>query len=337
MRRIALIALVFTVLTARAQDRADAVLKLWQADSIVVGKDTIRYVTYRRAKASGEPADLFVFCQGSQPIPLLPRFDGATYPPVPFDPELVPDNYLVVVVGKPGIPVTAAVNEEMLYKPGGRAPATYLYNDNLHWYAKATKAVIAHLKKAGNRKRGKVVLFGHSQGYRVAARVAATCKYISRLVVASANPFSRYHGGLTVLRNNPIYNAAHLAEKNEELMALYTDYRDFVRHRSNRRLLKVDRQFANWVSFNYPSAWRDLVKVKVPVLVLYGDRDDASLDNDLLPFLFAEVRQQNVKVQVYPGREHNFFETLEDGTPDYSLPGWDLVMTDVCRWLQTAP
>ena len=56
------------------------------------------------------PKPIFIFCQGSLPIPLI-IYDGKeSFGTFPFNPDSISKNYHLVIIGKPSIPLIADVN-----------------------------------------------------------------------------------------------------------------------------------------------------------------------------------------------------------------------------------
>jgi pimeloyl-ACP methyl ester carboxylesterase len=303
-------------------------------DSVTVQGETYRFVRYHKNLKDKKPKKLLLFCQGSLPIPLLPVQQGATYGPFPFNTAIFDEEYILLCISKPGIPVqTDKVDNKFEYKPGGHLTAEYIEKDYLDYYVRAANKVIHYaLKQPWSKKTG-IVLLGHSQGYRVAARIARKCKHISKVVLASANPYGRYHSMLGNLR----VKSPGSAEATETLLsdyeALYNNYTEFVQNRKNKKYVKQNPEFKNWMSFNHPPAIEDLLQINIPILIIYGTKDPASHDNDRLPMIFAEYEKKNLTLKIYPGWEHNFFETYPDGSPDIEMSHWDDVAGFVKSWL----
>ena len=56
------------------------------------------------------PKPIFLFCQGSLPIPLIIYEGKESFGTFPFNPDSISKNYHLVIVGKPSIPLIADVN-----------------------------------------------------------------------------------------------------------------------------------------------------------------------------------------------------------------------------------
>ena len=95
---------------------------------------------------------------------------------------------------------------------------------------------------------------------------------------------------------------------------------------------KLDRLFSySWKSFNEPSLPK-LLKLKIPIYIVYGSNDIGAVNCDFLPFYFAKANKENLTIKRYGGLEHNFFETNENRVPNYDKPHWIEVMNQFIDW-----
>ena len=87
------------------------------------------------------------------------------------------------------------------------------------------------------------------------------------------------------------------------------------------------------ISFSEPT-YDDLLSLDIPIYVAYGTADLGARPCDLLPLDFIKAEKTNLTLKAYPGWEHNFFDILADGKPDYSTYHWDEVMHTFKEWLE---
>lgn len=76
-----------------------------------------------------------------------------------------------------------------------------------------------------------------------------------------------------------------------------------------------------------------LEKLKIPVFVTYGTKDQSSPCNDYLLVDTIRKNKKNFTFKAYIGTEHNFFPITEDNKPNYEIFNWDKVANDWINWL----
>ena len=78
-----------------------------------------------------------------------------------------------------------------------------------------------------------------------------------------------------------------------------------------------------------------LEKIKIPVLVCYGTKDEGSVPfNDYLRVEMIRRKKTNFTFFSYFGTEHNYFGLKPDGQTDYDKFNWDKVAMDWLKWLR---
>jgi len=85
-------------------------------------------------------------------------------------------------------------------------------------------------------------------------------------------------------------------------------------------------------SFSKPY-FDDLLKLKIPICVVYGTEDRVADLCDLLPLFFIEQGKSNLTLKRYINLEHNFFEVDKNGKVNYENAHWEDVMNQFVKWI----
>jgi hypothetical protein len=79
-----------------------------------------------------------LFCQGSLPRPLIIFDKDGPFGVFPFNPDIITNDYHLVIIGKPSIPILldkAYLNEDFCFTTSsGDFPDEYIEKDNLDYY-----------------------------------------------------------------------------------------------------------------------------------------------------------------------------------------------------------
>jgi len=148
---------------------------------IIASKDTLL----------AKPA--FLLLQGSRPVPLIIDYgDAKDFSLFPFDISPILEDYHLVVISKPFVPVIAGVDSLV---------NGFIYADILKQYSKAnhldtyisrTHLVLDFLTKESYVDTDRLLVFGHSEGSTVAVKVADHPS-ITHVALGACNPLGRVY------------------------------------------------------------------------------------------------------------------------------------------------
>ena len=278
-----------------------------------------------------KPKPLFLFIQGSLPVPLLIRFPtGGVVEPFPFKCDSLLNDYHLAIIGKPGLPVIAdssAVQKDFTFidPVTGKFPATYVQNNLLGYYVHRDIAAIKFLQQQPWITRSLLVVAGHSEGSTIAAKLASIFNRVTHLLYISGSPLGRM--STIVARSRRMETAATpLAESSFEYWEKVT---------ADPENMDVTNGDPNKTTsgFSIPPV-NYLKKLKIPVLVVYGTADYSAYANDYLRLQMIQQKKSNFSFNAYIGWEHNFFSLTKEGQPDYNEYNWNTVALDCWHWLQ---
>lgn len=292
--------------------------------------DTIVFIKSINDEKIKKPT--IIFLQGSLPLPIIFKDKEEFFTLFPFKTEEYLSKYNLILIARKGIPLIGDFEKDSNgYKDSnGNVPLEYIKHDNLTYRVQQAKEVLNFLQKQKWVNKQAVYVIGHSEGYRVAAKLSENNKKITKLVCMSADPFNRSTEELLK------YRLESYSQKNDSSsqIAINNITKDFL---SIGRIeeYKNDRDLYNWSSYNAELTFNSFKKSECPVLVIYGTNDLAAFHNDLLPFLLNEKKDFFVKA--YPDYDHNFFKKEFDdkGNPLEDSYNWDIVFSDCVHWLET--
>jgi pimeloyl-ACP methyl ester carboxylesterase len=305
-------------------------------------EDSIRFIVSNY----NDNKPFLLFVQGSGNLSLIEKINNKYKL---YLNELFPDSaksaYRMVFILKPGVPLSIDKDQtdNSLHSRLRGDYFKFIQNDFLDYYVSAAKQTIDYLKaKAPNKT--KLYVVGHSQGYQVIAKLAAYFpNNIDKAVCMSSNPFGQLHTqSIYKIRQEELLG--HIEPKKAQLKvdSIYNHLSNVLewfewsqQHKSDT----IDQNysfFRNDYSFNCELAIDNLVKIKCPLLIVYGTADIASTYNDLLPFFFARSNRNNLTMQCYPGYDHNYFyhDHTKDGNLSKDEFNWPLVFGNIDKWLK---
>lgn len=297
--------------------------------NIVSKKDTISFLTTNTDKKIIKPTILFL--QGSLAKPIIFHDStGASVTAFPFEIDEYLKKFNFIIIARHGIPIVGSyeTDTEGYLDLNGKVPIEFVKNDNLKYRTSQAKAVVNYLYKQKWVQKDSIFVIGHSEGYRVAAKLSENNRKIAKLVCMSANPFNRIAEYVLKSRIESLSTASDSLLQKE----IEQDIESFKNIPKNIELYKNDFETYNRMSYNNVLSFESMLKFKKPILVTYGTEDIGSLNNDLLPFL---LREKKLTMFVYPDLDHNYNkkEIDKNGKELGSSYHWDSVFKDVQNWI----
>lgn len=260
---------------------------------------------------------VIVFLQGSLPIPII-QSNQKTIFPFEITPYL--DLYHFVVIARKGVPIQGDFDEDQ------KISDEYIQNNNLYYRVNQANEVVNYLSKQKFIDNKRIYVIGHSEGYRVASKLAEKNKKISKLVCMSANPFNR--STEAILKNQ----IAQFTSDNDSISQknITSLTKDFQSIGNDISVYKIE--IYNWASYEVEFPLNSFKKINKPLLVVYGTNDIGASQNYLLPFLLTN---KNITLKAYPNYGHNFEQINYDSNkkPIETRYHWDAVFKEVSDWL----
>ena len=282
---------------------------------------------------------VFLFCQGSLPVPLFVRFkDYGLYlfggGVGNFNLDSLRAAYHVVVISMPETPLIAEekqLNSSYCYITDTLNPYSfskaYIAADYLQNYVDRANTVLKFLKKQPWVDNRKWIVAGHSQGTKVATKIAVSNKKVTHLGLFAPNPFGRADQMVRQARFDA--QAGRLTWEEADLQ-MEAEYEQFKAAQNPDSLLAYP-QLKALKTFSEPLL-DDWLQLKIPIFMAYGTADRTSDLCDLVPLFFIQEHKNNLTMKRFLHLEHNFFETDASGKIDYDKAHWKEVMNTFLQW-----
>jgi dienelactone hydrolase len=287
---------------------------------------------------TGKRKPLILFIQGSGHVPLVLFDSKSIYNGFPFKIDSFRPFCNFAIISKPGIPLSCPFESGIngFRDEKGKIPDTFFMNDHLEYYTRSAESVITFLLKKKYVNPDSIFVVGHSQGYRVAAKLAAKSKTVKKVVCMSANPISRYSEYISEQR----FFANCGIKSNEVAQNAIDSIRDnclnFCHNfKTIDTITSVPIQFRNMFSFNFDIPLINFLNTSIPILIIFGTKDIGAQNNDILPILFAASGKQNLELKAFPDLNHNFFKKIYTNNGDLLKEEfhWDRVFKSLFQWL----
>jgi pimeloyl-ACP methyl ester carboxylesterase len=299
--------------------------------------DTIDFILINGKTDVKKP--VLIFCQGSNPKPLVTILDGGKkiITSVNFDYKKVAEDYHLILISMPHTPVEVprqllSNNYCVISDTSDQHSylSAYLANNYADNYVRRAKAVIDFLSDQRWVNKDRILVFGHSQGSKVAVGASLNNPKVFKVGYASGNPLGRIDQLIREQRKLVSEGKISPEEGQKQIDGIYEMWRQI-----NEVPDAVTTDFGDpnrtWTSFSKP-VLDDLLAIRQPLYVAYGTADITSSFCDLLPVYFIRAHKNNLTLAPYTGLEHNFFEVGRNGKPDYERGHWQEVMDNFILW-----
>lgn len=301
----------------------------------VYKKDTVNILIKSKKGEEHIKKPLFLFCQGSLPVPLIITHNqnGKTsiyYTPV-FNTDSMLSLYHLVLINKPFVPLIASENslsKQMTFEDSaGNFSLDYTKRNYLDYYVDRNILALKFLQKLSFVSSDKLVVSGHSEGAVVAANMACKYKKVRQLIYVSGSPLGRIN---TIIAQR---RYSQFTDSTININSIFERWKTIVDDKNN----DVSYQDTNkgTYSFSNPPIIEKLIKLNIPVLVCYVTKDFGAVhQNDYLRIATISKQKNNFTFKAYVGLDHNFFSLLPNGKPNYDDFNWDKVAQDWLSWLK---
>jgi len=320
MRMLVLFLLVLASATAQKRPEDFG----WRQIDIPYKNSVAKVIVRSKTGEESKPKPIFFWCQGSMPQPLIKYEDDGVYGILPFNEKDFLDDYHIVIVSKPGVPVaahTSTLSKSLSYLENGNFTKEYAENNHLAYYVERNNFIIKKLLKETWALKSGLVAAGHSEGTYIAAKMAATNKKVTKLIYSGGNPYGRI---LSILSQDRY--------KNTDTTTI--DYwKSVIADKDNIITQGNSDSNKTTYSFSVPIA-EDILKLKIPVLISYGTKDWSTPYNDLLQTEAIRRGNKNITFLAYHNTEHNYFPVDDKMQPDHNVYNWEKVGADWAKWLK---
>lgn len=314
----------------------------FEQHSIIKNNDTINFYTYTNGDLSlKKGALLYIQGSGGEPFyKLIKRVDTIkasknkpqkikkyleVHRTLPFNLSEFPKEYLLVVISKKNIPFE-------VFESDFKVPQSFYENDNLNYRVWQTNEVVNYLADKMLEKEQKIILFGHSEGTEVVAKLGTINNKISNIGYFSGGGNAQYYDFILDIRKQVLQGKITEEEAILETEKLFKEVEDIYKHPNSLTKKWLGHSYKKWSSSVAPSV-DNLLKIEVPIYVAHGAKDKAVPIESayLIPIEFIRHKKNNLTFKVYPKLNHSFSIIPQSEKEEY-VEKWDEVLYDFLNW-----
>ena len=295
----------------------------FEEKSIQVDDENIVFYTYQKGQLP--KTKLVVYLQGSDPSPQFSyrikddKVQKLCWLSSEF--KELPQEYVYVVIEKIGF--EGLINEDAI-----PTPKIYQEKNSLANRVFRANTVIDHLTSA--YEFTKVIVYGHSEGAPVGAKLATVNENITHLGFWAGNALPDYYD--FILENRIEYYKGAISDSTAQARIDKTiaGFKEVV----SDSLHTDSKGYTNlrWWSYAEPPI-NNLLKIDIPIFVQVASKDkSAPVESSyLIPLEFARLKKQNLTYRVCVGCDHGFSRTNKNGKLEQL---WKPIFMDFIAWTE---
>ena len=245
---------------------------------------------------------LFLFCQDSLPKPIIRYSEKGLYEILPFQEEGLLEDFHIVIVGKPFIPVisnTEKLTKDFLFlKDQERQIATRAYLDRnyLDYYVFRNNSILKQLFKSRWAKTSKLLVAGQGEGSSIAVKMATINKKITNLIYLGGSPYGNV---ATILEETRLNDTNNSSKAND----IFAKWRNIAENSTEIEYKGLETSKS---IYSFAAPQRDnLLSLKIPILFCYDRNDSNVILNDLFQLEAIREKRQNLEFIYYNGPKSN--------------------------------
>ncbi|MGC4045453.1 MAG: hypothetical protein QM758_16805 [Armatimonas sp.] len=298
------------------------------------GSDWVTFYVH----APGRPPwrNLVLFLSGSTPDPsfsyelkdgkLVSYFWGHK------DYEQLPPDYAFAVIAKRGR--EGAINENA---PDGETgpPDVYLKKNSLDYRVWQADQTINYCRKNLLSASPKIIVYGHSEGAPVAAKLGTVNRSITHLGFWCGNALPDYYEFILMQRKEFYSGKITDAEAQQKIDTLLEDYKTIFAapkdtHPHNDSHMYTKKR---WSSYAEPPL-NHLLRIRIPIFLQVATLDDnAPIETTyIVPLEFTRLGKRNLTYRVGVGWDHSLNSVDAAGK---KTSHWNTVFQEFFQWTQT--
>ncbi|MEM6799806.1 MAG: hypothetical protein AAF696_00300, partial [Bacteroidota bacterium] len=231
------------------------------------------------------------------------------------------EEYLYVVIEKIGF--EKAIDEENI-----PTPEIYQKKNSLNNRVSRADAVINFLSEKYSFE--KIIVYGHSEGAPVGAKLATINKKITYLGFWAGNALPDFYD--FILENRVAYHKGMISDSaaQSRIDKNIEQFKEIVQDSLNTE----SKGYTNlrWWSYSEPPI-NNLLKIDIPLYVQVATKDEsAPIESSyLIPLEFARKGKTNLSYKVCVGCDHGFSITKENGETERR---WKEIFKDFIKWAE---
>lgn len=293
--------------------------------TITTADDTVWFYVHKSENRI--PTNLVLYLQGTSPDPLFTAENDkgvyTTYRWFPGDYKLLDESYCYAIISKTGIP-SINFGETTDY-------SKYHENNSLQNRVEQADLVIKYITKRLIKDVDKVIVYGHSEGAPVAAKLGTVNKKITHLGFWAGNALPDYFDFL--LENSKANWTKQISDSIalNNAKEILTSFQKITENKEDVSAKgKHDYSAKRWWSYAEPPIY-NLLKLDIPIFVQVAGKDEsAPIESTyLIPLEFARLGKKNLRYEICAKCDHGFVIEKENGE---SQDKWDGIFQEFISW-----
>lgn len=314
MNKIAIITLLFISKFTFGQADFKDQFHIFTIDSKELGK--VEFCTFKSTIDKKKPLMIFIHGSGNEPT-FCYQTDLKTYAWKGFlEIEKYKDDYHVISVSKPGIPLFDTVQKDpVTFQTSYPLNDEFINNYSLEWRAKAASLIVDKAIKLLPVDVSKIVVIGHSQGGQVTPKVAVMNKKVTHVVVLNANSLNHLYDFVLQERLASFTGEQTFEQTQKNIDSLFSDYKKIFADPTSKTKNWNEETYYRWASFSDETPLENMLKLKIPILVIAGGKDlwgSFIMNTDYVEIEFLRHKKTNLTYKVYPNANHFLQDELTE-------------------------
>lgn len=280
---------------------------------------------------------LFVFIQGSTPLPLyslIQKPDGSSQisTSITIDPQKLSEKYHVAILSKPGVPFIDSLKATSSrdFRKKYKTPKAYEEKLSLEWRVDATSKAINLLLEELPVLDKKVYVMGYSEGGQVVPKLALMNKNIHKIANIVGGGLNQFYDLILENRIKAQMGKISSAKAQQNIDSLYLIFEDIYKNPLSTKKKFWGDTYLRWSSFCSDSQLEDMTKLDIPILMITAGKDTNApiLGLDYVKLEFLRLGKTNLTYKVFPNCDHYFYDVVEN------KDRLDEVVDEIIKWFE---
>jgi len=311
---------------AQAPTKTEVLQKFGFTEHHIAGPaDSIAFYSYHLG--STPPSNLVLYLHGSEPDPLFTyRMDNdgpRSFRWFPGDYKQLDSTWMYVIGAKSGL---GGVWDEAALE----VPEHYHQLNSLDHRVARADAIIRYAVAQLLSQPSRVVVYGHSEGAPVAAKLGTINEHITHLGFWAGNALPEWYDFMLFSARQSWTGALSGAEAQT---AIYETLEGFEEVAQKRTSTEVEYGYTakRWWSYAEPPM-NHLLQLDIPIHVQVATHDESSPIEStfVLPLEFTRLGKNNLSYNVCAGCDHGFWT----GKGKKRVSHWPAIFADFMRWIE---
>lgn len=289
--------------------------------------DTVEFYTYQKSVTPPTSIYLYLPGSGAENIYTYHKENDSSYwynSLTGFDFSYLPEDYLFVIIAKPGFGFFGNGNIKTV-------PQKYWNKTSLQDRVMRAGVTLRYIQKKIIRKPENVVVFGYSEGFYVAAKLATVNKTITHLGVGGGGAYSDFYDFILANWKASYCDKANTSSVISDNQEILSDFKE-VASSPDSKELKYGYTYKRWASFAEPPL-NNLIKLKIPVYQVHGSNDESTPVESAyaVPVEFARLKKRNLTFNIYLNSNHSL---VEKSGGNKEIEHWDEMLRSFFEWVR---